>query len=243
MANTNVIATCAIAIYIVGLIGITDLLVSKNILSPFTSRKIIHLGAASWLLFWPLYEYPDEDHDNNGSSSDGSLLTWRLNAVIPALKGIELFVKGAIIRDRNDKDVKTMSRSGNPEELLFGPFQFTIIMVIVGLYLFQQPVSCLIMGAVGVGDGIAPLVGKRYGKTKIYGEKTLEGSLGTFVGTIVGYYAYSMVLSSPTILSFPLLCLCALIASIVELYSPPQIENLMIPLSMYYVHETVMNHA
>ena len=236
MANTNVIATGAIALYIVSLIAVTDLLVSKSILSPFTSRKIIHLGAASWLLFWPLYEYPDND-DND------SLLTWRLNAVIPALKGIELFVKGAIIRDRNDKDVKTMSRSGNPEELLFGPFQFTIIMVMVGYYLFQQPVSCLIMGAVGVGDGIAPLVGKKYGKTKLYGEKTLEGSLGTFVGTIIGYYAYSMALSSPTILSFPLLSLCAFIASIVELYSPPQIENLMIPLSMYYVHQTIIQQS
>mgnify|MGYP007072002194 CR=1 FL=1 len=154
----NVCVTCGVLAYVLILIALCELGVSKAIISPSLSRKIIHIGAASWLIFWPLYVV--------STDGKGGSWSWKLNIFVPAAKGVELFLKGAIIRDRRDKDVVSMSRSGNPTELLFGPLQFTLVMIYVGLYHFRKPEACLIMGALGVGDGIAPLVGSRYGKHK-----------------------------------------------------------------------------
>jgi hypothetical protein len=88
------------------------------------SRKIIHVAAGSWIIFWPLFS---TEH-----------WTWKLNILVPAIDSVQLFVKGAIIQDPNDVDVKTMTRTGNPTELIYGPLFFTIIMNIVVIFLFSK---------------------------------------------------------------------------------------------------------
>ena len=122
--QSDSLATFVVLVYVLSLVAMCDMLVKRAWISSAFSRKIVHIGAASWLLFWPLYSPTDV-----GPS-------WRLNIFVPAAKGLELFVKGAIIRDPNDKDVRSMSRSGSPSELLMGPLQFTGVMTIVGLFLF-----------------------------------------------------------------------------------------------------------
>ena len=212
-----------------------DMLVKRAWISSALSRKIVHIGAASWLLFWPLYSPTDV-----GPS-------WRLNVFVPAAKGLELFVKGAIIRDPNDKDVRSMSRSGSPSELLMGPLQFTGVMTIVGLFLFRQNIACLIMAAVGVGDGIAPLIGGRFGRHSQYRSplvskkedvKSYEGSLGVFVGTLIGYYVFSSIaIPLGPLIKFSSLCLYALTAALVEGLAPSNVDNIAIPIVLYTLYK------
>jgi len=230
----DLFATAVVLTYVFSLIGICERLVSGAWISRSLSRKLVHIGAGSWLIFWPLYS----------SVEDGP--SWRLNVFVPAAKGLELFAKGAIIRDPNDKDVRSMSRSGNPSELLLGPLQFTIIMTVVGLFLFRQNVACLIMAALGVGDGIAPLVGGRLGRYKYRSPlvmkgtdgKSVEGSVGVFFGTIAGYYLFSSIaVPSEALLGITSILWYALTAALIEGLVPSNMDNIAIPVAIYSLHK------
>lgn len=231
-AQHDGLVTCLVLAYALALTAACEKLVSKRWASSALSRKIVHCGAASWLIFWPLYR-----------DVDGSSWSWRLNALIPAAKGVQLFVKGALVRNPNDRDVISMSRTGSPSELLLGPLQFTLVMTTVGLCLFRQPSACLVMGAVGIGDGIAPIVGGHYGRHKyrspLVGQngssKSIEGSIAVFAGTIIGYYLYSFIASINPLYSGYKVVACALVAALVEGLAPSNIENLAIPSLVYFV--------
>ena len=136
----NIAAALVVLVYVKTVIAICDELVRRKMLKPSDSRKVVHVAAGSWLLFWNLF---DESH-----------WTWMLNIFVPAAFTFTLTLKGAIIQDKNDPDVRTMSRTGEPYELLLGPLFFTIVMDTVGIYFFRTQVGALMMAALGVGDGV-----------------------------------------------------------------------------------------
>jgi phytol kinase len=119
--------------------------------------------------------------------------TWQLNVAVPTVYSIQLTVKGLLVQDPNDPDVKTMSRSGRPIELCQGPLLFTLVMIYCGLYQFRTDLGVYIMAALGYGDGIAPLIGKRFpyiyyptwGPRQV---KTISGSIAMCMATIVGVF-------------------------------------------------------
>jgi len=147
---------------------------------PEISRKFIHICACSYVVFWPLF---DVDHWG-----------WRLNATVPVVMSFRLLYKGAILKDPEDQDVRSMSRSSSPSELLYGPLQLTIIMSYTGLTKFMTKSGIIIMGAF-VGDWLAALIGVHYGKHKftvpLGGQKSIEGSFGCVLGTMAGISFYS----------------------------------------------------
>lgn len=177
----NVLAALATVVYVKAVVGTCEYLVSQKILAPKLSRKCIHIAAGSWIVFWPCF--------------DTSHWTWKLNVLVPAVYTVQLFVKGAILKNPNDPDVLTMTRTGSPEELLNGPIIFTIIMCVVGLQLYRTQLGVVLMACLGYGDGIAPLVGYYFPcgthyPTYPFGpndKKTLTGSLGLFVASLAGY--------------------------------------------------------
>ena len=175
----NIIASLATVAYVKAVIGGCDFAVTRGWLAPSVSRKIIHVAAGSWIIFWPMF--------------DSSHWTWRLNILVPAVYSVQLFIKGAILQDPKDSDVKTMSRSGKPIELCYGPLLFTLIMNVCGLFLFMTEEGIFIMACLGFGDGMAPLAGKYFPfgpyPTFPFGandRKTWSGSLTFFVSSVVG---------------------------------------------------------
>ena len=156
---------------------------------------------------------------------------------MPAAFTFTLTLKGALIRDKNDPDVRTMSRTGEPYELLLGPLFFTVVMDVVGLYFFKTQVGALMMGALGVGDGVAPVAGARGShRYQLLGrQKTLEGSAACFAGCALGSMLYLHALGLPQI-SFSDNMLLAAVATAVEAVSPPDVDNLLMPLSVWWVH-------
>ena len=81
--------------------------------------------------------------------------------------------------------------------------------------------SLLVMS---ISDSVAALIGVKYGKTKIYGNKSLEGSFSFFLSTLIILYIFM-----PSFSSFEYVTISILI-TLVELFSFYRInDNLTIP--------------
>ena len=96
---------------------------------------------------------------------------------------------------------------------------------LIVVYFFQDIniiISSLLI--MSISDSFAALIGVKYGKTKIYGKKSLEGSFSFFVSTIIILYMFMNDLSS-----FQYIYISLLI-TLVELFSFHKInDNLTIP--------------
>lgn len=226
----NIFFTLVTLVYVKIVVTACDYWLSRGVLAKDVSRKIIHVAACSWCLFWPYF--------------DTQNWTWKGNVAVPFAYAIQLFFKGAILCDPNDQDVKTMSRSGRPSELLYGPLQFTLIMLFCGLHEFMQPCGTYIMGAM-LGDGIAPLIGKRYpwGRYPTLGgeTKTISGSIGVFLGSLIGIIWYQKGLGVPDKLDIETSLQTALVATLAEAVSG-KYDNPVIAISVYAFVTTTNVH-
>jgi dolichol kinase len=229
-----IIGVVVALVYVKGTIFIMDKMVSQGKLSSDLSRKVIHIAAGSFLWVWLFMDTSDN-------------FSYLFNITVPLLFFLTFLRKGKS-DNRDDPDVKTMSRTGDPAELLKGPLYFTVIMMIAGSVLFGSYAGMLVMAIVGWGDGIAPYIGKKYGKRtyKTFGrEKTLEGSVGFFVFATLGSLFFWLFLGVLGALDAPVLAnpgvelleilivilLCSFVATVVEALSPADIDNLLIPAS------------
>ncbi len=107
--------------------------------------------------------------------------------------------------------------SGNP---------YYISGAFLSVLLFEKGIAIASLCFVACGDLAASIVGKRYGRIRIKG-KSLEGGLGSlFACLLIGMILLVLRLK----LSFGILFIGALAASIVELFSPGRKDNLTIPL-------------
>lgn len=201
----NLLGVILMTIYIQCVVKFCDWAVSARIIPLLISRKIVHIAAACMCLWWVWF---DESH-----------WTWRLNCAVPGVYAIQLIVKGIILADPNDADVKTMSRTGRPIELCQGPLLFIIVFLYCGLYEFKTDTGVYILAALGFGDGVAPLVGAYFplGYYTLCGEtKTLSGSVGVFIGTLIGVVFLRAIIGAPASLRAGRMLLVALAASASE---------------------------
>jgi len=218
----NIFATFLVFLYIMSIIKFMDFLVTKGFPQDI-SRKIIHIAAGSWVVFWPIYY--------------GAHWSYVLNIAVAFMWTVLFIVKG-LTASPEDYAVKTMTREGNPKELLKGPLFFTLVMNTLGIFFFMQYSAVVTMAILGWGDGLAPLFGKYYGKHKyklLGREKTLEGSLGLFIFGIIGALILTLIvrpigMPADFILLFSSICIAALIGTIVEAVSPADVDNILIPL-------------
>ncbi|MHA1169164.1 MAG: diacylglycerol/polyprenol kinase family protein [Candidatus Hodarchaeales archaeon] len=221
-------------IYIQGIIILMGKLVDSGKLSSDLSRKVIHIAAGSILWTWLFID-----------TTDG--WSWLFNIAVPFLFFLTFLVKG-FKADAEDKDVKTMTRTGDPKELLRGPLYFTIVMIIAGTIFYGTYAGMLMLAIVGWGDGIAPYIGKRFGKHtyKTLGrEKTIEGSIGVFMFSVIGALVFFVLLgilggtgTANPLLADPgiemmmimmIIVILAIVVTVVEALSPADIDNLLIP--------------
>lgn len=131
-----------------------------------------------------------------------------------------------------------MSRSGDPSELLVGPLQFVCVMMWLGLFQFMTLEATIVMAALGIGDGIAPLVGKKWGKHTYQvpsgTPKTVEGSVGgVFCGTVLGCYIYAPLLGFG-VLPWRLVVAFASIATLAEGTAPFSSDNVVVPVLLHF---------
>jgi len=98
----------------------------------------------------------------------------------------------------------------------------------IGLTLFsyQTGIATAAILFLACGDVMATTVGERYGRTKIAGGKSLEGTIAFVVAAVL-----SGVLLNLTVIQIPcgLLLAGAMVAAVVELLPLPLNDNLVIP--------------
>jgi phytol kinase len=211
----NIIITVISVIYVFAAVAIMDFAVKKGFPQDL-SRKVIHIAAGSWLIFWIFY---DQTH-----------WTKYLNIAPAIIWSALLLLKGFTARP-DDEAVKTMTRTGDRKELLKGPLYFTLVMNLMGTFFFYTPFAITSMGLLGWGDGLAPVFGKKFGKHpyKVFAVKTIEGSVAFLIFGIFGASLFHLLLSG----SIPItdILFCAVITTIIEAVSPRDIDNLLIPLA------------
>lgn len=142
------------------------------------------------------------------------------------------------MNDPNDVDVRTMSRSSSPSELLWGPLQFTIFMMWIGTQKFMTLEGSILVAALGIGDGLAPIIGRYYGNLKyrfpMSRQKSIEGSFfGVFLGTVGGIYGFNRMLGLRDLSVQSMVC-CGAIATFAEAIAPGDCDNVFIPLVMHF---------
>lgn len=187
------------------------------------SRKLIHIGTGPiFVLFWLLFP-----NDN---------LSRYLAALVPLIITTQFFLVGTgIIKD--EAAVASMSRTGDRREILYGPLFYGIIFVILTIvYWYESPIGIIALMALCGGDGLADILGRRYGKTSLpwTPRKTWIGTLGMFIGSwslsalVVWIFSDLGKFSTPVDgFLFPITVIC-LGATLVESLPLREVDNLTI---------------
>ena len=214
----NLVATALTFVYVFSLVALLNLCVTRFGMPQDLSRKITHIGAGSLIGFLPLY----------------SDLDWSkyLNVTIFVV-WIALLIYKGLFANPEDEAVKTMTRTGDRRELLKGPLYFVIVATICGTLFYKSFPGIVAMATLGWGDGVAPIVGSKYGrlKYKIFSDKSFEGSLSMFIfGFAASLFFVWLVL--PSFVNISRIFLLAFVATLVEGCSPKEVDNILIPVAV-----------
>ena len=105
--------------------------------------------------------------------------------------------------------------------------------MVIGVYFFPQHAVEAGALVLGIGDPIASIVGKTWGKTKVWGEKSLEGSAGFFAIAFVALVFYFSVIAGgySVLMVLVAAAVTALAGTLTELFSGRIEDNFSIPLA------------
>ena len=155
----------------VGWLGLWSYLSSTGALDSKVSRKLVHCGSGPlFLLTWPLFSQ--------------AYFTRAIAGAVPAINAVRLLRAGMSEgkQGQDSKLVGAISRSGDPKEVLKGPFIYTLVLAAstFGGWLTVPAISAVCQMA--AGDGMADLVGRRWGTVKWpwSQSKSVVGSLAFF---------------------------------------------------------------
>lgn len=205
-------------------------------LSTTVTRKVIHTFAAPlWVVTWVLFS--------------GTVFSRWLALIVPLLFVI-LFVAIGTGKMVNEDFVGSMSRSGDPRELLGGTLYYAFLMVVVAVLWFYvptaggiadlasaTPLALIVFGCLAGGDGFADVIGRKYGGEKKFGiggaEKTIAGVIGMFIGSVL-FSTILVFLFSIEVSTFALadlfvpIIVVSIVATIVEALTPKGLDNITI---------------
>jgi L-ascorbate metabolism protein UlaG (beta-lactamase superfamily)/dolichol kinase len=236
MLSNNYLAMTLTFIIALAWLRLCDFLAHRGWISSRLSRKIIHIGTgpifvSCWLLF-----------------NDATNARW-LAALVPFGITIQFILVGlGILKD--EAAVQAMSRSGDRREILRGPLFYGIVFVMLTLLFWKNsPVGMVALMLMCGGDGVADIVGRRYGKTKLpwNRDKSLQGSLAVFLGglflaaLILLIFTSANIFSEPFVSFIPGLLLIALVGVAVESLPIKDIDNLTVTLAAVLVGLMVFN--
>ncbi|PWA65763.1 phytol kinase 2 protein [Artemisia annua] len=146
------------------------------------NRKLVHttIGLA-FMLCWPLFS----------SGRQGAIMA----ALIPAINIVKVLLIGLGIW-KDEAAVKSMSRDGDYRELIKGPLYYASTIALSSvIYWRTSPIAIAAICNLCAGDGMADIIGRRFGTKKIpYNkDKSFAGSIAMaaagFIAS-VGYMHY-----------------------------------------------------
>jgi len=236
----DIVAFIISFIVILMLVQINARIEKSGALSTTVTRKVIHTFAAPlWVLTWMLF-------------SGGMFSRW-LAIIVPLIFVLQ-FVMIGTGKSKNEDFVRSMSRSGDPRELLGGTLYYAFMMVVIGILWFYvppdgnlanaTPLALIVFGCLAGGDGFADVIGRKYGGEKKFGiggaEKTLAGVIGMFIGSflfsfvLVFLFSIEVATFSVVGLLIPIL-IVSIVSTIVEAITPKGLDNLTITIAAIIV--------
>jgi len=232
----DIVAFIISFIVILMLVQINAKIEKSGALSTVVTRKVIHTFAAPlWVLTWLLFS--------------GSMFSRFLAIIVPLIFVLQFMAIGTG-KTKNEDFVRSMSRSGDPRELLGGTLYYAFLMVVIGILWFYvpmdgnlanaTPLALIVFGCLAGGDGFADVIGRKYGGDRKFGiggaEKTLAGVIGMFIGSflfsfiLLFFFSFEVAAFSPMALIVPIVVV-SLVATIVEAITPKGLDNITITLA------------
>jgi phytol kinase len=157
-------------------------------------------------------------------------------ALVPLTITLQFFLVGiGVLRDKSA--VQAMSRTGDPREILRGPLYYGLVFVLITvIFWYNSPTGIVALMLMCGGDGLADILGRRYGKTHIpwNPRKSWIGSLAMFSGgfifssIILGIFISMGIFDSTLIELFPTLMIISVLATIVETLPLKDIDNITV---------------
>lgn len=167
----DIVATVVTFLAALAWLRLMDAAAHRGLISQRLSRKLIHIGTGPlFVLCWLLF-------------SESPQARW-LAALVPlAITGQFALVGLGIVKD--SAAVQAMSRTGDPREILRGPLYYGLVFVVTTLAFWaHSPVGIMALMLMCGGDGLADVVGRRWGRAKLpwAPEKSWAGSAGMLLG-------------------------------------------------------------
>ena len=208
---------------IIGVSLIASELVKRRFLNA-DSRKIVHIGVGNFVFVWWMF-------------SEGWIMLAFFAIPFSILLFIAMFEGNVVSRSRlGDISNKMGHRTG----LFLYALSIGVMIVVFRDHWIAASIG---MVAMTYGDGFGSVIGKRFGRHRGLGGKSIEGSLGVFAATAIvgfvlislyGYLASIGAYSGDTYGSaLPAWCACAIagfVAMLVEAFCPGKVDNLAISL-------------
>ena len=181
-------------------------------------------------------------------------------SIVPLLNALRLFMAGKSSSSSSSSGngeeselASAISRSGDAKEALGGPFIYVMVLLISTLFFWTDtPIGIVSVATMAVGDGVADLVGRRYGQTNKWffnKDKSMAGSAAFVAGSFVASFSlisWLIHMGSMDALSLSPLSLCirllaiAIICAGVELI-PIGDDNWSVPFSAAVLSALLLN--
>ncbi|BAT88314.1 hypothetical protein VIGAN_05177500 [Vigna angularis var. angularis] len=182
---SDIYATAISAIVALSFLRLWQETAKRDIFDKKLNRKLVHISIGlMFMLCWPLFST-----ENRAPF---------FAALIPGVNIIRMLVTGlGIVKD--EATVKSMSRFGDYRELLKGPLYYATTITLASIiYWRTSPVSIAAICNLCAGDGMADIVGRRFGGVKIYynKNKSYAGSIAMASAGFLASIAYMWYFSS-----------------------------------------------
>ena len=230
MLENNILATILTFTLAVAWLRLNDFAAHRGWISSQLSRKIIHIGTGPiFVLCWLFF--------------DNAPIARFLAALVPLMITAQFVLVGTgIIKD--EAAVKAMSRTGNRREILLGPLFYGIVFVVLTLiYWKESPIGIIALMLMCGGDGLADIIGRRYGKVKLpwNRDKSWIGSAGFLSGGLILAILVLWVYSAANVFSGSFgpylipVTLISLVGTLVETLPLHDVDNLTVTLAAVLV--------
>ncbi|HML05992.1 MAG TPA: SEC59/DGK1/VTE5 family protein [Methanobacterium sp.] len=203
MTTSDLIGLLLVYGYVAVLLLISEKVLNKH---PKFSRKFLHIMVGNILFILPLFD---------------SQWVVTFLAAAPFIPLTYLMSPYSPIKSVKDK----LSKSGHGLGLVYYAISWTVL----AFFFYDQPwIIAVGIAAMSYGDGIASLIGQKFGKTKycLSGDvKSIEGSAAMFIVLIISLWIvlkyYGILPINPLIIAA-----VALVATVLEGITPKGLDNI-----------------
>jgi phytol kinase len=217
--GSNLLVMGACYIYIVVVIILSGVVKRSNLLDPKTSRKFLHAMIGNLPLIMPYFTqaiYPVL------VASPFILVTFLATSYSPFPN----------LLDRLGS-LGELTEEGHSTGLVLYAISYTLLAYLYGMSPYIVAAGIFPMA---YGDSSAALIGAKFGKTKyrIFDEKSVQGSAGMFLGSLLSLILGMVYFSGIYGFRFtdqlvPILAV-SLVTTILEAVSPRGLDNIIVPL-------------